>query len=632
MKKQGFFNYFFNLGLMITGPAGSGKTALALGICKDIYQKFKVPFYYKTSTELIGGISGESEKNLRSLFKEAAQTAPSLIFIDEIDAIAGSREKASKEMERRIVSELLSSLDKLPPNVFIITATSRADYLEQAVRGRFDNEIVLKIPNDEQRHEILVKLTKNNPLHSEIDLLEFAKRTPGYVPADLTALIRKAGVVAVQRIVDEIGIRKTLESAGQKRLEKIRRTSKDLIEVEENNQEENSQKENSLDQQEKEKQQELEQSQSQQQQSTKIEEEDKNKNVEKDLQNNQQDIEEDQNQSESEDCNDESELSVNQKIIEQNQQKFYINKVDFEKALTLVQPTGKREGFTTIPEVKWEDIGGLDVLRSDLYNNIILPIQKPERFKMLGLNSPAGVLLYGPPGCGKTLLAKAVANSSRANFIAIKGPELLNKYVGESEKSVRALFARARASSPCVIFFDEIDAIVPKRGTDGNQVTERVVNSLLTELQGVEDRKQVYVIAATNRPDIIDPALLRPGRLDKLLYVPLPDQKDRLSILQASSRKMPINTLVNFEEISKKTKNYSGADLAGMVKEAALIALLKEKNEIDQEDLNESFTKSSPSLSQEDIYSYENLISIDISNPKQKYRPVKTRVTIVKQM
>ena len=250
---------------------------------------------------------------------------------------------------------------------------------------------------------------------------------------------------------------------------------------------------------------------------------------------------------------------------------------DFSKALEIVQPSSKREGFSTIPDTTWEDIGGLEALREDLHFSIVHPIQHPEKYAELGITSASGVLLCGPPGCGKTLLAKAVARESKANFIAVNGPELLNKYVGESEKAVRQLFQRARDSAPCIIFFDEIDSLCASRGND-NQATERVVNQLLTELNGLQERKQVYVIAATNRPDIIDPAILRPGRLDQMLFVLLPDLKDRTSILKALVRKTPIEG-VDLEDIASRTQGYSGADLAMVVREAGAQVLRSQQKE-----------------------------------------------------
>jgi len=290
---------------------------------------------------------------------------------------------------------------------------------------------------------------------------------------------------------------------------------------------------------------------------------------------------------------------------------------DFEEAIAHIQPTSKREGFTTIPNVSWSDIGGLEKLRSEMFYDIVLPVLEPNKLKMVGIERAVGVLLFGPPGCGKTLLAKAVANEAKSNFISIKGPELLNKYVGESEKAVRQLFIRARNSSPCIIFFDELDALCPKRSMDNNAATKRDVNQLLTEMDGLEERKQVFIIAATNRPDIIDPAMLRPGRLDKLLYVPLPSNEDRISILKTMTRKLPIGSDIDFEIISKtRLEGFSGADLASLIRESQLNCLKRsvksgmdnnEKIMITKEDVNFALGNIVPSVSKQDKEKYENL-------------------------
>lgn len=298
---------------------------------------------------------------------------------------------------------------------------------------------------------------------------------------------------------------------------------------------------------------------------------------------------------------------------------FYIDVEDFEKASKLVQPSAQREGFSTVPNTTWSDVGALVHVRCELQMSIVEPILNPQRFAKVGLSAPAGVLLYGPPGCGKTLVARAVSNESKANFISIKGPELLNKYVGESEKAVRQLFKRAKSSAPCVIFFDELDSLVPKRGSDGNNSSERVVNQLLTEMDGLEDRNGVFVIAATNRPDIIDPAMLRPGRLDKLLYVPLPTKDDRHSILKTLTKSLPLAEDVELRLIahSDSSEGYSGADLSALVREAQLSALraAMSKDPEGSDDNIKIFNKDFmsalktvfPSVSRKDELSYRKL-------------------------
>ena len=456
-------------GVLLCGSPGTGKTYLANAICGEL----GLPFFKIAATEIVSGMSGESEQKLREVFKKAAESAPSLLFIDEIDAITPKRSNSQREMEKRIVSQLLSCMDELGgflqhgKLVIVLAATNRIEAIDPALRraGRFDREIHFGIPSQGQRLEILKVLVKDLKLKGELDLIELAKLTPGYVGADLHSLIKEAGNQAICRIMAE---------------ETYSLTS------------------------------------------------------------------------------------------------IYIEMKDFLKAIEIVQPSSKREGFSTIPDTTWEEIGGLEILREELYYSIVYAINNPEKYAALGINAAAGVLLCGPPGCGKTLLAKAVANESKANFIAVNGPELLNKYVGESEKAVRQLFQRARDSAPCVIFFDEIDSLCAQRGSD-NQATERVVNQLLTELNGLQDRKQVYVIAATNRPDIIDPAILRPGRLDKILFVLLPDLNDRISILNALVKKTPLQD-VNIPFIAEKTEGYSGADLAMVVREAAAQVLRNENS------------------------------------------------------
>ena len=502
-------NIFPIKGILLCGPPGCGKTTLAYAIGGQ----FKIPFYKITGPEIISSLSGESELIIRNLFNTVINNAPSILFIDEIETILGKREQANKEMERRIVAQIMTCIDdindkqfkELNNPVFIIGATSKPEFIDNSMRrsGRFDKEIHIGFPTLEMREKMIRKITENNIISNNVNYYELAKSTPGFLAADLQSLVRVAGHHSIKRCVEN---------------------------------------------------------------------------------------------------------NINIELIN-------INEIDFEYAIKIIQPTSKREGFSTIPNVSWDNIGGLKDLRNELYYDIVMPILEPNKLKLIGINKAIGVLLYGPPGCGKTLLAKAVANEAKANFISIKGPELLNKYVGESERAIRSLFIRAKNSSPCIIFFDELDALVPKRSNENNNSSERVVNQLLTEMDGLEDRKQIFIIAATNRPDIIDPAMLRPGRLDKLLYVPLPDGNDRISIIQTLIRNLPIDKNINVLDIfdNKKLDGFSGADLAALVREAQLSALknLRLDNENDvvikKEDFEYAISNVLPSVSIGDRKKYENL-------------------------
>lgn len=508
-------------GVLLCGPPGCGKTTLAYAIGGE----FDIPFYKITGPDIISSLSGESEQIIRNLFKAVVMSAPSILFIDEIETILGKRESAGKEMERRIVAQIMSCIDDinmiqlttLEAPVFIIGATSKPEFIDNSMRrsGRFDKEIHIGFPTLDMRKEMIMSITKGKRLSPSLDFNKLAQGTPGYLAADLQSLVRTAGHHAINRLIS-------------------------------NN------------------------------------------------------------------------LNIDELTIEQ---------CDFDYGISIIQPTSKREGFTTIPNVTWKNIGGLKDLREELYYDIVLPCLEPTTLQKVGINKAVGVLLYGPPGCGKTLLAKAVANEARANFISIKGPELLNKYVGESEKAIRSLFIRARNSSPCIIFFDELDALVPKRSQENNNAGERVVNQLLTEMDGLEERKQIFIIAATNRPDIIDPAMLRPGRLDKLLYVPLPSKEDRLSILQTITQELPIekDKSINLEEINEKTDGFSGADIAALVRETQLNALkrmqkligiegIEKENgalfRIEKADFDQSLKTIFKSVSDQDRKRYETIKKI----------------------
>ncbi|KAF3905711.1 Spastin [Arthrobotrys entomopaga] len=501
-------------GILLHGPPGCGKTMLANAIAAH----HGVPFISVSAPSIVSGMSGESEKKLREIFEEAVKLAPSIIFIDEIDAVMPKRDSAQREMEKRIVAQMLTCMDDLSLSktggnpVFVIGATNRPDSLDPALRraGRFDREICLGVPDEAGREKILKVLSQKLKLSGDFDFTRLAKLTPGFVGADLSSLTTAAGTVAIKRIYEDL---------------KVKHQSKPL-EADEG----------------------------------------------VSLLNGAMDIDDgpiipNGNQKPAvEDI-----ISPFPPLSSEELEKLSITIDDFLAALPKVQPSSKREGFATVPDVTWQQIGALEAIRKQMQLAIVKPIAYPEIFEAVGITAPAGILLYGPPGCGKTLLAKAVANESNANFISVKGPELLNKWVGESERAVRQVFMRARASQPCVIFFDELDALAGKREDSTTEATSRVVNTLLTELDGLSDRKGVYVIAATNRPDMIDPAMLRPGRLDKALFVALPTADERLDILKKLTMKMPLHETIDLWKIAddNRCQNFSGADLSSLVREAA---------------------------------------------------------------
>ncbi|NXV95684.1 NVL protein, partial [Calonectris borealis] len=503
-------------GFLLHGPPGCGKTLLAQAIAGEL----ELPMLKVAATEVVSGVSGESEQKLRELFEQAVSSAPCVLFIDEIDAITPKREVASKDMERRIVAQFLTCMDDLnnvaaTTQVLVIGATNRPDSLDPALRraGRFDREICLGIPDEVAREKILRTLCRKLKLPESFEFHHLARLTPGYVGADLMALCREAAMCTVNRVLikSEKQKRKHIHAGGDTAEESMGIGTGILDELQ-----------RLLDL-----------------------------------------------------------LKKQDPLPEEQLQKLCIEMNDFIVALSSVQPSAKREGFVTIPDVTWADIGALEDVREELTMAILAPVRNPEQFKALGLTTPAGVLLAGPPGCGKTLLAKAVANESGLNFISVKGPELLNMYVGESERAVRQVFQRARNSAPCVIFFDEVDALCPRRSDRESGASVRVVNQLLTEMDGLENRQQVFIMAATNRPDIIDPAILRPGRLDKTLYVGLPPPEDRLAILKTITKdgtRPPLDTDVSLEEIaySQHCDCYTGADLSALVREASICALRQE--------------------------------------------------------
>ena len=547
-------------GVLLRGPPGCGKSHLANAIAGQM----GLPFFRVSAPELVSGMSGESEGRIRDLFQAASDLAPSLIFLDELDAIAPKRSEggSSRGMEKRMVAQLLTSMDMVAPkynrnhaSVIILGATNRPDAMDPALRraGRFDKEILLGVPDEAARFAILKTMTKGMRLCGDFDFKRLARLTPGYVGADVKSLTKEAAVIAINRIFRDV-------------LSDDIMPSKQVMMLDEG------------------------------------------------------DIGADQSMTDADqhDVEHPESSGVVAPLTEEEMDPLYVTMEDFLQAVPLVQPSSKREGFATVPDVSWNDIGALTSVREELTLSVLEPIRNPEKFATLGLSLPAGVLLYGPPGCGKTLLAKAIANESGCNFLSVKGPELLDKYVGESERAVRVVFERARSSSPCVVFFDELDSLCPKRGSDGGGgggVSERVVNQLLTEMDGLESRRSVFVIAATNRPELIDPAMMRPGRLDKLLYVPLPTPDDRSSILFALAGKIRLAEDVDFKEIghSPRADGYSGADCAALLREAGL-AVLKQSMVAPETELritrrhfDYAFDHVLPSVSKRDQAQYDKL-------------------------
>ncbi|XP_026210548.1 nuclear valosin-containing protein-like isoform X2 [Anabas testudineus] len=579
-------------GFLLHGPPGCGKTLLAQAVAGEL----QLPMLKVSAPELVSGVSGESEQKLRELFDLALSSAPCILFIDEIDAITPKREVASKDMERRIVAQLLTCMDDLnsltvTAQVLVIGATNRPDSLDPALRraGRFDREICLGIPDEAARLRILKTLCRKLKLPEDFNYQQLARLTPGYVGADLMALCREAAMSAVNRVL--------LELRGQPESQSQSSSNNQLT-----------------------------------------------SRVQPESAVTDGPVKEQQISNISQGCQEESRqqgelwhllllLKNTETLSEEELAGLSILMSDFQDALASVQPSAKREGFATVPDVTWEDVGALQDIREELTMAILAPVHSPEQFRALGLSAPSGVLLAGPPGCGKTLLAKAVANESGLNFISVKGPELLNMYVGESERAVRQVFQRGRNSAPCVIFFDEIDALCPRRSGHESGASVRVVNQLLTEMDGLETRRQVFIMAATNRPDIIDPAILRPGRLDKTLYVGLPPPADRHAILLTITKegtKPQLEQDVSLKDIAfdDRCDCFTGADLMALVREAsvnALRAFLKSQHSpatssghtyssgpvsdirVSKENFEDAFKKVRPSVSKKDQRMYEQL-------------------------
>ncbi|KIW85623.1 hypothetical protein Z517_01015 [Fonsecaea pedrosoi CBS 271.37] len=543
-------------GILLHGPPGCGKTMIANALAAEL----GVNFISVSATSIVSGMSGESEKALRDLFDEAKSCAPCLLFIDEIDAIAQKRETAQREMEKRIVAQLSVCMDDLTLEktdgkpVIVLAATNRLDTLDAALRrgGRFDKEINMRVPTEPDRARILEALTKGMKMADNVDLDVLAKRTPGFVGADLNDLVLTASATAMERYLDVLQAN----------------SDKYIMDVDGDGDGDNHL--------------------------------DKHPDAEsiKSLRRLVKYIKGQSSSSEADET-------------------LLVTFEDFLTALPKIQPSALREGFATIPSTTFSSIGALDDHIRELNETVISPILDPAVYTNLGLPAWSGTLLWGPPGCGKTLLAKACANASHANFISVKGPELLNKYLGESERAVRQVFTRARSSVPVIVFFDELDALVPTRDGGvggGSEASARVVNTLLAELDGVgHSREGIYFIAATNRPDIIDPAMLRPGRLDMFLYVGLPDAEGRVEILRTLCKK--VNGLM-FDEslatIARECDGFSGADLESLLRRAGLAAVRRIKssggpNTIITEDFLHAKTEVRRSVGVEDIRRFEAL-------------------------
>ena len=531
-------------GVLIHGPPGCGKTAIANAFAADL----GVPFIPISAPSIVSGMSGESEKALREHFEEAKKLAPCLMFIDEIDAITPKREGAQREMEKRIVAQLLTCMDDLAIEktngkpVIVLAATNRPDSLDPALRrgGRFNKEINMNVPNEPARGKILRALTRQQQVSDDVDFDLLANLTPGFVGADLEDLVLTASEKAMRRCLhvlksaaDSTAPTMDIDApavsispissvvASLKRLVKYNKETADL---------------------------------------------------------------------------------------HSSPPSIHVTNADFFQALPTIQPSALREGFATIPTTTFADIGALARHRTAL-DSIIRPIRNPDAYARFGYSPATGLLLWGPPGCGKTLLAKAVANESKANFISIKGPELLNKYVGESEKAVRQVFARARSSVPVVIFFDELDALVPRRDGTMSEASARVVNTMLAELDGVGDgREGIYVIAATNRPDVIDVAMLRPGRLDTVLFVGLPEAEERVDILRTLARKMSNFVFTeDLAEIARKADGFSGADLESLVRKAVYNAVNRDAERLEVHDFLAARQGITRSVGEGDLKRYQKL-------------------------
>jgi len=496
-------------GVLLHGYPGCGKTLLA----KAVANESDANFLAINGPEIMSKFYGESEQRLREVFQKAQENAPSIIFIDELDAIAPKREEVTGEVERRVVAQLLSLMDGLEArgDVIVIGATNRVNAIDPALRrpGRFDREIEIGVPDKGGRYEILQIHSRGMPLAENVDLTKLRDMTHGYTGADIAALAREAAMKSLRRYLPEINL---------------------------------------------------------------------------------------------------EEERINPQVLE----KMEVNMDDFLAAFREVTPTAMREVYIEVPTTRWADVGGLEEVKGMLRESVEWPIKNPGVFTAMGITPPKGILLHGPPGCGKTLLARAVATESEANFISIKGPEIFSKWVGESEKAIREIFRKGRMAAPSVIFIDELDSIIPRRGLGyaDSGASERVISQLLAEMDGLVSLQNVVVIAATNRLDIIDPAVLRPGRFDRLIYVPAPDEQSRLQIFKIFAKNMPLSHDVSPEELASTTKGYSGADIEAVCREAAMNALRRniESKEVRLDDFKKAMEKAAPSITPEMENWYQNLV------------------------
>lgn len=508
-------------GILLYGPPGCGKTLLA----KALANECEANFFSVNGPEIMNKYYGETEAKLREIFKEARENAPSIIFVDEIDAVAPKREDVFGDVEKRVVAQLLALMDGLSDrgDVVVMGATNRPDGVDPALRrpGRFDREVEIGVPNIKSRYEVLQIHTRGMPLAKDVSLNDLAKRLHGYTGADLRALCRESALKALRRYIPDIDI--------------------------------------------------------------------------------------------------ESEI-IAPDVLE----KLIVNSEDFQEAFKEIIPTAMREFYVELPSVGWNKIGGLNDLKKKLQDNVILSIKHPEWFKKAGVKPARGVLMYGPSGCGKTLLARSIATESGANFITVRGPEVLSKWVGESEKAIREIFRKAKSAAPCIIFFDEMDSIGTSRslGTEDSGTGERVLSQLLTEMDNIYNMGDVFILAATNRPDIIDSSLIRPGRIDLTIFVRPPNELSREDILRIITEKMPLSDNISLKKIAEKTEGYSGADLEALCREAAIIAFNRDQKSfvIENQNFYDALVSIKPSINDNVLDWYDSVYEKINNNTSTKIK------------